>query len=131
MTNSSGSEPESIRPECAATGLPFKVMVDDNFHYMDKDERWRLGAFSTLEEARHACMALVEECLSDYYQPSMDADEFYSQYTMFGVDLFILGPGSRGSSRPETMPRIVHLKFVPPPRISLMFSRARLHGEFL
>ena len=71
-------------------------MVYDNFHYIDKDERWRLGAFSTLEEARHACMALVEECLSDYYQPSVDAEELYSQYTMFGEDPFILGPGEPG-----------------------------------
>jgi len=96
MTNSSGSEPESIRPESATTGLPFEVMVDDNFHYMDEDERWRLGAFSTLEEARQACIALVEECLSDYYQAGMEAEELYSQYTMFGDDPFILGPGEPG-----------------------------------
>jgi hypothetical protein len=96
MTSSSGSEPESVGPDSAATGLPFEVMVDDNFHYMDKDERWRLGSFATLEEARQACMALVEECLSNYYQTGMEAEELYSQYTMFGDDPFIVGPGEPG-----------------------------------
>lgn len=96
MTSSSGSEPASICPESAAKGLPFEVMVDDNLHYMDKDESWRLGTFTTLKEARRACMPLVEECLSDYYQTGMDAEELYSQYTMFGDDPFILGQGEPG-----------------------------------
>ncbi len=39
---------------------------------------------------------LVEECLSDYYQPGTDAEELYSQYVMFGDDPFILSPGEPG-----------------------------------
>lgn len=30
---------------------PYKVMVDDNFHYMDESERYELGIFPTAEEA--------------------------------------------------------------------------------
>ncbi len=96
MKSSSGSEPGTLSPDSEAAGLPFEVLVDDNFHYMDKDERWRLGAFATLEAARQACIALVEECLSDYYQAGLEAEELYSQYRMFGDDPFILGPGEPG-----------------------------------
>jgi hypothetical protein len=71
-------------------------MVDDNFHYMDKDERWRLGSFATLEEARQACMALVEECLSEYYQPGIGAEEIYGQHVMLGDNPFIPSPGEPG-----------------------------------
>ena len=33
----------------------YKVMVDDNFHYMEEDERYQLGTFATAEEALAAC----------------------------------------------------------------------------
>ena len=35
-------------------GIPnmnYTVFVDDNFHYADEDERYKLGAFDTLDEA--------------------------------------------------------------------------------
>ena len=31
--------------------MTFRVMVDDNFHYMDEGERYTLGSFPTAEEA--------------------------------------------------------------------------------
>jgi hypothetical protein len=92
MTSSSGSESGSLKPENATFEAPFLVMVDDNYHYMDKDERWRLGAFATLDEAMAACKSLVDACLANYCKPSMDAKELYGQYVMFGDDPFILGP---------------------------------------
>jgi hypothetical protein len=42
---------------------PYKVMVDDNFHYMAEDERWEYGTFATAEEALDACRRLVDEAL--------------------------------------------------------------------
>ena len=33
----------------------YKVMVDDNFHHMDEDERYQHGVFLTAEEAISAC----------------------------------------------------------------------------
>ena len=29
----------------------YRVLVDDNFHYQDENERWEAGAFVTAEEA--------------------------------------------------------------------------------
>jgi hypothetical protein len=42
---------------------PYKVMVDDNFHYMEEDERWEYGTFATAEEALDACRRLVDEAM--------------------------------------------------------------------
>lgn len=33
----------------------YEVYVDDNFHFMDESERYKLGAFETCEEAIAAC----------------------------------------------------------------------------
>jgi hypothetical protein len=38
----------------------YKVMVDDNFHYMNKNE---LGAFATADETITACKRIVDEDL--------------------------------------------------------------------
>jgi hypothetical protein len=42
-------------------------MVDDNFHYMDQDERYEHGIFSTVDEAIAACKAIVD---ADLKSPS-------------------------------------------------------------
>ena len=44
---------------------PYKVMVDDNFHYMAEDERWEYGTFAT-------------------------AEQLFVRYTSFGDDPFIV-----------------------------------------
>ena len=72
----------------------YTVMVDDNFHYMEEDERWKLGAFTTLEEAISACRALVDRWLVENYKPGMTGAELYSLYVSFGDDPFILGAGA-------------------------------------
>lgn len=36
------------------------VMVDDNFHYMDEDERYQAGEFDTPQEAINLCKEIVE-----------------------------------------------------------------------
>ena len=43
----------------------YKVMVDDNFHYMDEDERWEYGTFPTVEEALAACRKVVDASLAE------------------------------------------------------------------
>ncbi len=129
MTSSFGSEPESISPESEASGRPFEVLVDDNIHLMDKDERWRLGAFATLDEARQACMALVEECLSDHYQPGMGAEEIYGQHVMFGDDPFILSPGEPGKFSAGNYAKPVQLKFAPQTTGSLIRCPGKSLGE--
>jgi hypothetical protein len=70
----------------------YTVMVDDNFHYMDEDERRTHGTFATVEEANTACRALVDEWLASQYEPGMTAEKLYNSYVSFGEDPFVIGP---------------------------------------
>ena len=38
----------------------YKVLVDDNFDYMDQDKRHEHGVFPTAEEAIAACKRIVD-----------------------------------------------------------------------
>lgn len=73
----------------------YEVFVDDNFHYMDESERYRLGAFDSLEAAVAACKVVVDRCLAETYKPGMTHDELLSLYKMFGDDPFIVSSESR------------------------------------
>lgn len=75
--------------------VSYWVLVDDNYHYMDADERWTLGHFETLADAIAACKQLVDECLGEYYQPGITAEALYSLYTSFGEDPYIVGSNQR------------------------------------
>lgn len=68
----------------------YKVLVDDNFHYMDEGERWELGTFETLAAAEAACRDLVEKSVRSEYRPGMNADELFNRYQSFGDDPFIV-----------------------------------------
>jgi len=86
-------EEHATAPEMTTAPERYVVMVDDNFHYMDEDERRRIGEFSSLDLAIDACKRLVDQCLDEYFQPGMDAATLLSQYKSFGDDPFIKGPG--------------------------------------
>jgi hypothetical protein len=45
----------------------YKVIVDDNFHYMDESERYEHGVFATAEEAIAACKRIVDEDLGNIH----------------------------------------------------------------
>ena len=68
--------------------MPYVVMVDDNYHYGDEDERYQAGVYATAEEAVARCKKIVdgslEECSGD------TADAIYKQYTSFGDDAFVV-----------------------------------------
>jgi len=68
----------------------YTVMVDDNFHYMDESERYKLNDFGTCEEATEACKRIVDEFLLGGHKPGISSDELWKQYTMFGEDPFIV-----------------------------------------
>lgn len=70
----------------------YKVMVDDNFHYMEEDERSEYGTFSTAEEAIAACRKVVDESLKGSHKAGMTAAQLYDQYTSFGDEPFIIAP---------------------------------------
>ncbi len=69
---------------------PYAVMVDDNYHYMDKDERYKHGDFATAAEAIAAARKIVSGYLASAYEPGMSATSLYSSYTAFGDDPFIV-----------------------------------------
>jgi hypothetical protein len=68
----------------------FKVLIDDNFHFMNEDYRGRGGVFATQDEAIAACKRIVDACLESGFEPGMTANALYEQYTGFGDDPFIL-----------------------------------------
>ena len=69
--------------------MPFEVIVDDNFHYMDETERYVLGSFETFEAALDAAKRIVDEYLASAYRPGITVEELYESYTSFGEDPFI------------------------------------------
>jgi hypothetical protein len=70
--------------------MPYKVLVDDNYHYMDESERYELGVFPTLEAAIEASKKIVDEYLLSAYQPGMPIGALLESYTFFGEDPFIV-----------------------------------------
>ena len=67
----------------------YKVIVADNFHYMDESESYTSGEFSTLEEAIVKCKKIVNRFLKSAYQSGMSSEELYESYTLFGDDPYI------------------------------------------
>ena len=70
----------------------YEVYVDDNFHYMDESERYKLGDFETCEEATTACMKIVDEFLEREYKKGISFKELNELYIVFGEDPFIINP---------------------------------------
>lgn len=66
----------------------YTVYVDDNFHYMDESERYKLGEFDDCQSAVAACKQIVDEFLNTC-GPRTDADEMFKQYTGFGEDPWV------------------------------------------
>ena len=67
----------------------FEVFVDDNFHYMDEDERYSGGEFDYYEEAIEYCKYKVDDFLINNYKTGMKSEELYDYYLHFGEDPFI------------------------------------------
>jgi hypothetical protein len=65
----------------------YTVFVDDNFHYMDESERYKLGEFPDCASAMAACKKIVDEFLTSC-GANNDA-ELYKQYVTFGEDPWI------------------------------------------
>lgn len=68
------------------------VYVDDNFHYMDTDERYVQGEYDDYETARRVCKSIVDSFLQRGYKSGMKAKELYDGYVCFGEDPWIMGP---------------------------------------
>ncbi|SHN86958.1 hypothetical protein [Bradyrhizobium erythrophlei] len=80
------------------TGNRYKVLIDDNFHYMDEEHRYEHGAFGTADEAVAACKQIVDGCLTHMLKPGMTANALYEQWVMFGEDPYVM-PVDRTDAR--------------------------------
>ena len=81
-------------------GHTYSVYVDDNYHYMDEEARYKLGDFATLDEAVAACKRTVDQFIQNEVSPDATADERYAQYTGFGPDPFIVTDDPGAGSPP-------------------------------
>ena len=74
--------------------MAFKVMIDDNFHYMDPEERYCAGEFESAEAAIIYCRSIVDqylvETLASEKTRSMSPNELWESYTSFGEDPFVV-----------------------------------------
>jgi hypothetical protein len=77
-----------VRYDRVAMG--YKVLVDDNFHYMDESERYELGVFPSLEAAIEASKQIVDEYLRSAHQPGMTTEALLTSYLFFGDDPYIV-----------------------------------------
>lgn len=68
----------------------FTVFVDDNFHYMDPNERWTAGQYATYEEALTKAKAIVDSSLREHLKPGVTAAQMIAGYRGFGEDPFIV-----------------------------------------
>ncbi len=85
----------SSPPAPSQSAITYTVYVDDNFHYMDESERYKLGDFESCEAAVAACKKIVDDFLDQGYTSGMRFAELYGGYTMFGEDPFIVSDDAR------------------------------------
>jgi hypothetical protein len=77
-------------------GEKWEVVVDDNYHFMDEDERYTKGRYDTEEEAIAVAKRIVDEFLMSGDRTGSTADQLLSAYRMYGDDPRI--PGSSFSA---------------------------------
>jgi hypothetical protein len=70
--------------------MPYRVLVDDNYHFMDESERHEVGEFQSYDEAVQASKRIVDDFLLSSFKPGMTASELFKGYTDFGEDPFIV-----------------------------------------
>jgi hypothetical protein len=71
--------------------MSYTLYVDDNFHYMDEEERYKAGEFESLADAVAKAKQIVDEFLAAAYKEGMTDEELHHQYVSFGEDPFIVG----------------------------------------
>ena len=71
----------------------YELFVDDNYHYIDEQSRYRAGTFASYGEALSRAKEIVDEFLEQSHQPGMTSKELYESYVGFGEDPFIIPAG--------------------------------------
>ena len=73
------------------TQQTYRVLVDENFHFMDEDERYESGRYPTLELAEAHCREILDLDLSGMLRPDMSAQDLFECWMQFGDDPWIEG----------------------------------------
>jgi hypothetical protein len=69
----------------------YRVLINDNAHYMDESERADHGvAFADADEAVAACKEIVDDELNTMWKPGTTAAALYRLYVSFGPDPFVV-----------------------------------------
>jgi hypothetical protein len=68
----------------------YKVLIDDNFHFMDESERTDHGVFANADGAIAACKEIVDDELHRMLKRGTTAKELYRLYVAFGPDPFVV-----------------------------------------
>ncbi len=74
--------------------VQYDVMVDDNFHFMDEEERCTDNTYASADEAIARCKQIVDQSLRWNYKPGMTQEELYDRYIAFGDDPFVIARNS-------------------------------------
>ena len=101
----------------------YTVMVDDNFHYMDEEHRYKHREYSSYEKAVAACKKIVDEELRDLLKQGVKLEELSATWALYGSDPYIIGGSERFSARDYVSAKIQELS---DPRSELRRSRGWL-----
>ena len=83
----------------------FRVLINDNAHYMDESERSADGVFANADEAIAACKAIVDDDLNTMWQPPTSFTSFTSHLDPILSSCPSTRKIRRLNSRPGRMPR--------------------------
>jgi hypothetical protein len=74
------------------------VVVDDNYHYMDEDERYVVGIYEDCESAVAQCKEMVDEHILKSFNGHETEKAIWDDYMSFGEDPWIISFGSEKCS---------------------------------
>ncbi len=70
--------------------MKYIVYVDDNFHFGEEEERYKLDEYHSCQAAKDACMNIVDDFMRRGYREGISFKELWEGYMMFGEDPFIV-----------------------------------------
>lgn len=73
------------------TSQKYKVIIDENFHFMDENERYRSGGYQTFEDAVNKCKQILDEFLTDAKSVNDTPESLYMTWRMYGENPFVVG----------------------------------------
>ncbi len=68
----------------------YTLLVDDNFHYMDKSEQYEHGQYDSCARAIEECRHIIDKFLATEHKAAMTPEQLWKLYSMFGDDPFIV-----------------------------------------